>query len=520
MTMIYSRPEHLLGSSEFENAKGKCWYQLSQRNGYRLCQNRVNKDDVHRGATLLQEIEDGHFIGVALDHALMELLNLNCCIRDHRKGGDENLKRQICSRWKDQLSTTECNARNHAVEQPSSTVAVTATSNSNRPSTRSQTKKEKDVSTTQAPAHNSEQGPCFVHRQRAHHELSHLIFDRLTRDLTKNCLKDGCVYTYTDEASGFKKVGWTQYGVSERRERTESACKISTQPGYQTAIVPHPYHIEQLSLLELEMIGLRRMLFCKCRKVHREWFNDSDQEVEEVVRTWTEWMVRGEPYEGKKLKPLWREIIEGMESADQEITGRALVDRIPQSHVPKAVEEIQEHGLEEDFGDAPTLLESLADDTVPTPAKIPTSDDSSSPEMPAPPSRVKGTSSTATRPAFDPRPEPTSTSRTSGTGTAQLLSEMKALQDQMVSQVEILAQHWLQLSPSELEMIARIQHSLAASYMQMDRFLRWNSQPRSFALSPRMRPQPRSYSPSTFRSPPPLRSSVPVSVSRFGTVAA
>ncbi|EXJ76689.1 uncharacterized protein A1O5_01197 [Cladophialophora psammophila CBS 110553] len=456
------RPEYPLTFSDLKDRRGKCCYQ--QGNDL-LCTQWVNEDDGKESDRLIQDIECGRFKDGELDDALLRTFNLKCCRRWHRENKqDTALKEQICRQWKDQLFARDCGATNSVPEsqvssQTSSTVPVPTTGNSEGPVTRARASGKDSGRRTSPQIHTPEdvitrEGSQFVRYKR---ELT--MHTLLTSPLPKKFVESGILYCYT--ASGLSKIGATGRQVSDRMTEKERKCAKYTRPGYQTETVPHAFHLERLSHLELEIRGCRlREISCKCGVKHREWFDVTDREAERVICAWAEWALRARPYDAAgRLSWKWTEIVFQMERAGIPITGQALIDRI------SPVEGVRERRIkeapetpEDSFGGDRTLLKSWAEVAAPKAAETSIADDSFTLVETEKAPEAERASSKAVESAIAAGPEPATTAQTAGVPMAVVLTEDR------LDRVALDLQKHLALQQQTLNKLAELlQQLLAAS---------------------------------------------------------
>jgi hypothetical protein len=137
----------------------------------------------------------------------------------------------------------------------------------------------------------------------------------MKKNLTDYDLKHGHIYMFWDIGNfGMVKIGRTDN--LDRRMNEWSKCKPthSYHTSTHQASVAHVQRIERL--IHIELINSRRKLpcnICPKAKMHKEWFNVTEQRAQQVSQKWHDWMLK-EPYaedaEGNwVLRPEMRDMI-------------------------------------------------------------------------------------------------------------------------------------------------------------------------------------------------------------------
>jgi hypothetical protein len=119
----------------------------------------------------------------------------------------------------------------------------------------------------------------------------------MKKNLTEYDLKHGYIYRFWDIGNfGMVKIGRTD--DLDRRMKEWSRCKQTHSyhtSTHQTSVA-HVQRVERL--IHIELINSRRKLPCSVcpkAKIHKEWFNVSEQRAQQVSQKWHDWMLK-EPY--------------------------------------------------------------------------------------------------------------------------------------------------------------------------------------------------------------------------------
>lgn len=123
--------------------------------------------------------------------------------------------------------------------------------------------------------------------------------------------KQGYIYIFGHYSNPeIRKIGFTERRPDERLKEWNHSCR-RTHSYHSTAwaySVPHAKRVEKLIHAELQ--DRRRMIPCTACKTrsqlahHREWFEGSVAELEEVIKKWVRW-IQTEPYE-QTPDSVWR----------------------------------------------------------------------------------------------------------------------------------------------------------------------------------------------------------------------
>ncbi|MCJ1386328.1 hypothetical protein MMC17_009454 [Xylographa soralifera] len=129
----------------------------------------------------------------------------------------------------------------------------------------------------------------------------------ITHSLGKQGDIAGYLYVYSTVGDfGARKIGVTSIpDIEQRMDGWRKQCQrridlIYPQEGKEV-LVPHVYRLEMLVHTELKEYRLVEH-GCGCGvQRHREWFNAKTHHIQEVVRRWTEWLLK-KPYEKQNMK--------------------------------------------------------------------------------------------------------------------------------------------------------------------------------------------------------------------------
>jgi hypothetical protein len=132
-------------------------------------------------------------------------------------------------------------------------------------------------------------------------------------DLTPTDLKSGFIYMFWLKGLSF---GHLKIGRSDcplrRLQEWNSQCKHEHVFVQNWVKVPHVSRVERL--IHLELKDIRKSMKCAgCQKVHREWFQITEDNARKVLEKWQDWILQ-DPYEKDhtghwRLKPSSRTTI-------------------------------------------------------------------------------------------------------------------------------------------------------------------------------------------------------------------
>ncbi|EXJ66016.1 uncharacterized protein A1O5_10993 [Cladophialophora psammophila CBS 110553] len=164
------------------------------------------------------------------------------------------------------------------------------------------------------------------HAARSHPSTS--VSREILRRLTQPERRPASIYVFDRPSSpGILKIGITAHSVSSRLQEWSKQCGYTPNLLFSAEHVPHAKRIESLLHLELREERRREGMCRGCGRRHSEWFEISEEQAEEVMGGWADFMERAEPYDSDgSLKDKWREVVEMMEANGEEITAKALME--------------------------------------------------------------------------------------------------------------------------------------------------------------------------------------------------
>ncbi|KAH8597513.1 hypothetical protein B0O99DRAFT_684830 [Bisporella sp. PMI_857] len=135
--------------------------------------------------------------------------------------------------------------------------------------------------------------------------------DVISRPLSEQDQRFGCIYGFQREDNGYIKVGVAK-DVEARMQQWANSCHYTPKVILKIS-VSHAFRVERLIQLHLQGARFRETLvngLCNsgkgCPRKHQEWFKIGIERLRKVFAVWKRFM-ESEPYDEKySLKPCWQ----------------------------------------------------------------------------------------------------------------------------------------------------------------------------------------------------------------------
>jgi hypothetical protein len=166
----------------------------------------------------------------------------------------------------------------------------------------------------------------------------------ISRPLSSQDQKSGCIYGFQRGDNGYIKVGVTTVGVEKRMKNWAQSCHYEPKVVLKIEF-RYAFRVERLIQVHLRKERFRESLVngsCNsgkgCPTKHDEWFKIGLERLRKVVNVWKRF-VESEPYdENNHLKPYWQQQLKKIDLSSNIDPWITWLERILDTISPTAVQ--------------------------------------------------------------------------------------------------------------------------------------------------------------------------------------